>query len=465
MTADRGAEWLDQRGAGEPPASLALTDDGNALRLIAQHGQDLRYVAVWGWMVWTGTHWARDERDLQAAARMQQTARRIHAEAAEAPDTKTQREITKWALASQQAQRIREALWMARPAVVARPSDFDQAVWLLPCANGTVDLRTGERLPHRREDLATQASSVVYDPEASAPTWLRFLERVLPSPELRAFAQRLAGYCLTGSTAEQKLCFLYGHGCNGKSLFLETLGAILGDYYAPARIESFAVRRHMDTGSNDIASLAGRRLVAVSETPQGVRLNEALVKDLTGGDKITARFLYHESFSFVPQFKLLIRGNHKPQIRGTDEGIWRRVLLLPFTVRIPDEEIDPNLGEKLRAELPGVLAWAVAGALEWQRLGLAPPPGVTQAVKEYREEMDILGDFIDEACVRAPTARVQSTALYKAYRAWCESNGERAVGRHRFGEALAERGFTKMKSSEIWWCGIGLHANRELPDQ
>lgn len=447
----KGAEWLDaQAAAKERPE---LTDAGNAARFAQQHGANVRFVPEWGWMVWDGRRWRRDEltvRDL-----MLQTARGIHAEAATEPDPKAQAEIAKWARQSQQAQRIQAALWLSQPLLAARTDAFDREPWLLPVANGTVDLRTGELHPHRRQHLLTRLAPVFYDPAATCPTWTRFLERVLPDPEVRAFVHRLAGYSLTGLTTEQVLAFLYGSGRNGKSVFVETLAALLGDYHTATRIETISVTRGGGI-PNDVAALAGARLVTVSETPEGSRLNESLVKDLTGGDTITARFLRHEFFQFQPQFKLWIRGNHKPQIRGTDDGIWRRLLLIPFTVQIPPEEVDPTLPERLRDELPGILAWAVRGCLDWQRDGLSPPRVVTEAVAAYRSEMDLLGEFIAECCLIAPEAKAQASALYAAYRQWCEGNGHQPVSNTRFGLALGERGFQREKLGTIRWLGIGL---------
>ena len=440
-------------GAEIDEAAAELADAGNAERFRHRHGSDVRFVPAWGWMVWTGTHWAKDE--LKARSLMLETACAIHHEAASQPDTKQQAAVAKWARASQQAQRIQGALWCAQPALAARTDDFDRDHWLLPVANGTLDLRSGDLHGHCREDYCTRLAPVHYDAAAECPIWLAFLARVLPDDEVRAFVQRLVGYSLTGLTTEQVLAFLYGVGRNGKSVFLETLAALLGDYHKPTRVETISVTRGGGI-PNDIAALAGARLVTVSETPEGGRLNESLVKDLTGGDTITARFLNREFFTFRPQFKLWIRGNHKPQIRGTDDGIWRRFALVPFTVQIPLEEVDPNLLERLRAELPGILAWAVRGCLAWQKDGLRPPDAVTAAVQEYRTEMDTLGEFIEDCCLIAPHAKAQSSALYGSYQKWCEESGHHPVTKTRFGTALGERGFERHKPKTIVWHGIGL---------
>lgn len=435
---------------------VPLTDTGNAERFVRQYGQDVRYVPQWGWMVWTGTHWARDQ--FEVRARMMDTARAIHHEAADTSDKALQGEISKWARNSQQGSRIKAALWCAESALVADISEFDQEDMFLPVANGTINLRTGKWSPHLRNHMSTRRSTVHYRAGALCPTWDAFLERVLPDIELRSFIKRLAGYTLTGSVSEQVLAFVYGTGRNGKTVFLERLSDLVGEYSTPTRIETLSSTR---SGSipNDVAALAGARLVTVSETSQGARLNESLVNDLTGGDTISARFLHREFFQFRPQFKLWIRGNHKPRIRGTDDGIWRRVLLIPFTVQIPESEIDKGLPSRLQGELPGILNWAIEGCLEWQRQGLKPPQNVQDAVKEYRTEMDSLGEFLDQRCVLARGAKVPAGALYTAYREWCDSAGEEPVSQREFGLSLSNRGFVKHKPKGVVWHGLELKSD------
>lgn len=463
------AEWpakpdqLNDQGVqfpGEPAPSLSrtrnyeLTDAGNAARFIRDHGDDVRFVSAWGWLCWDGTRWRRDD-ELQARERMLRTARNIYTEAAEATDPKVADAITSWAKRSQQAQRIAAALWCAQPYLRATTDEFDRGPMLLPVANGTIDLRTGELHSHRREHLATRVVPVWYDRASRCPTWLDFLERVLPDEGIRRFAQRAAGYSISGSTAEQVLFFLYGSGRNGKSVFIETLAALTGEYHMATRIDSLSVTKGGGIPS-DIARLVGARLVTVSETPDGARLNEPLVKDLTGGDTISACFKYKEWFDFRPEFKLWIRGNHKPVIRGTDDGIWRRVLLIPFAVQIPEADVDPALPDKLHEELPGILAWAVDGALEWQRTGLQPPRTVADAVSEYRHEMDTFGEFIEDCCFALPHLVTTSKALYQRYQKWCDETGHQPLSRTRFGAALGARGFEKEKVGTIRWRGIGL---------
>lgn len=327
---------------------------------------------------------------------------------------------------------------------------------LLPAANGTLDLRTAELRPHCREDRITRLVPIDVDPEARCPTWEAFVARVLPDEEVRSFVQRLAGYSLTGSTAEQILIFLYGQGRNGKSVFMETLADILGGYHTATRIQTLS-----STGGaipNDVAALAGARMVTVSETPEGSRLNESLVKDLTGGDTITARFLRREFFQFRPQFKLWVRGNHKPQIRGTDDGIWRRVMLIPFAVQIPEHEVDARLAEKLNQELPGILQWALRGCLDWQSVGLCAPTSVEAAVNAYRREMDLLGEFIRDCCCVSEGLSASASSIGLAYGTWCKQNGYEPMTATALGKALGQRGFRKEKRGTVRWIGLQLRA-------
>lgn len=461
MNAARELDLIEQANArfATPPGPYrvpeAMSDVGNAGRLIRRHGRDLLYVEGWGWVVWSGTHWVRD--DLAARGLAIDAMKAIFTEAADSPDHAEQKRLAQHALRSQQSSRIQGALFCAAPSLAAKVDDFDRHPTLLPVANGTLDLAAGVLLLHERDHRLTRVTAVNWMPEATCPTWLAFLERVLPDPDVRAFIQRAVGYLsLTGSVAEQKLFFLFGSGRNGKSVFLEILEALAGEYATPTRMETLTINR---AGiPNDIAALSGARVVTVSETAEGARLNESLVKDLTGGDAISARFLRQEFFTFRPQFKLWIRGNHKPQIRGSDDGIWRRLMLIPFTVQIPANEVDPLLPSKLREELPGILTWAVRGCLDWQSDGLRPPAPVTAAVGEYRGEMDVMGQFIAECCLIRPDAIATARDLYAAYVRWCADSGEMAVAQRRFGMALGERGFMRVKDSVIKWRGIGLLA-------
>jgi putative DNA primase/helicase len=299
---------------------------------------------------------------------------------------------------------------------------------------------------------------VEYDPAAKCPLWETFLGRIMAGNErIIRFLQRAVGYSLTGLTREQLLFLLYGRGSNGKSTFLEVLRAIFGDYACQSEFATFLERRD-DSIRNDVARLDGARLVTAIETERTRRLSEPLVKQLTGSDTVTARFLHQEFFEFKPTFKLWLATNHKPTIQGTDEGIWRRIRLIPFTVEIPAPERDLELGEKLLAESSGIVRWAVEGCLEWQRHGLMAPPEVIAATTEYRTESDVLATFLDECCVVAADAKVTAGELYKLYREWADRAGEKMESQRWFSQAIAERGFGKDRKGpggKVQYLGVG----------
>jgi putative DNA primase/helicase len=308
---------------------------------------------------------------------------------------------------------------------------------------------------------------VEYLPDADCELWDAFLWRVLGGDEdLYGYARRLVGYLLTGKTSEQVLHFLYGLGANGKSVFCEIVEALLGDYAIVVSPELVMMRRHSGI-PNDIARLRGVRAAFMNETSQGSRFDEAKLKDLTGGDTLSGRFLHQEFFDFPPTHKLIIRGNHKPVIAGTDEGIWRRLRLVPFVVTIPVSEQDQQLIEKLRSELPGILRWAVQGCLEWQRQGLNPPAPVVEAVRQYREESDTLGRFITECCEVSNLSQVKSSVFFNRYQQFAEAAGERWMPAKDLPHEMQRRGVTykrdrtgtrlyigiELRSAEDWRAG------------
>jgi len=368
-------------------------------------------------------------------------------------------ELFAWAKRSQSRRSIEAMIALARsePGILAQLTDFDSDPMLLNVENGTIDLRTGTRREHLREDYITKLVPIIHDPSAECPRWNQFLARVTgDNQELSDYLRRLVGYLLTGSTSEQVLHFLHGLGANGKSVFCEVLQRLLGDYGVGLAPDVIMLKRHGGI-PNDIARLRGARLVAMNETTQGARFDEAKLKDLTGSDTLTGRFLHREFFDFQPTHKLLIRGNHKPAISGTDEGIWRRLRLVPFTVQIPPEAQDHALTEKLTAELPGILNWALGGCLEWQSAGLKPPRCVMEAVAEYREESDTLGKFIDERCQVHARAQVKSSAFYRAYQQYAEQIGERWMASKDLPSEMQRRGFRQQRTKNgVLYIGIEL---------
>jgi putative DNA primase/helicase len=458
-------------GSGHPqsPARFNLTDLGNTERFIKRHGEDVRYCYPWSkWLVWTGVRWERDEAG-KVHKRAKETVRSIYGEAAAAEDEDRRKALAKHATASEAEGKIRAMVELAKSEVPVSPDELDAQSWLLNAPNGTVDLRTGELREHRREDMLTKMTGTEYKTDESAPVWEAFLERVLPSEGLRTFVQRGAGYSATGDTSEQCMFINHGAGNNGKSTFQEAFAEALGDYAMRTPTETLMTKRGGGV-PNDVARLKGSRFVTASETEEGRRLAESLIKDLTGQDTISARFMRGEFFDFKPTHKLWLSTNHKPEIRGTDNAIWRRIRLIPWDVTVPPAERDRKLPEKLRAELSGILAWCVCGCLEWQRKGLDPPEEVRQATREYRAEMDVLAAFVADCCERGSDEQAFAGELWKAWQRWCEETGEQSGTQKRFGGRLSERGFLNHRDSRTGrkvWSGVSLRsdwqARAELP--
>lgn len=424
------------------------TELGNCWRFAEQHGESLRYTDAHGWLVWDGRRWKPEESEEVQELAKRTAASLVRSLVRDDMSDDAKKAAFFWALKSQKASVIEATKRLARSetGIAAASRLFDSDPWALNCENGTVDLGTGELREHRKKDHLTKLCPCPYDPTARAARWEAFLERVLPDGEVREFVQRLAGYALTGSTREEKITILWGKGANGKSVFVETLGRVLGDYARATPFETFCVKRP-GSASEDVAELAGARLVMSSEGQQGARLNEAMVKELTGRDTVSARHLYKRRFSFRPEFKVFLRSNHRPRITGTDNGIWRRILLIPFTVQIPDEEQDKDLERRLQGELPGILRWLVEGCLWWQKEGLREPKAVRAAVANYRAEEDLLAAFLDDCCVEDLDAEVPVGELRRVYERWCEGQGEEPVTSTLFGRMLTERNFEPDKVS------------------
>lgn len=453
-------------------AAFALTDLGNAERLIARHGADLRYSTAYGWLVWDGARWEPDtpRKSMEWA---KHTIRAIREEAAfkaqqaakETDETRrgtldgAAKALFAWAIKSESNRSLTSALQLAEtePGVYVPTEDLDTDPFLLTVGNGTLNLLTGCLRPSERADLCTKRVATPYLPDALCPIWLAFLERILPGFHLRAYLQRIAGYALTGSVREQELYFLFGSGANGKSTLIDTLLALMCDFGRQASSELLTAKRS-DMVRDDVANLAGKRLVATIETEEGRAMAESLLKQLTGGDRITARLLYKNSFEFSPTFKILFAANHKPVMKNNDHGVWRRIRLIPFSETITDEEKDRDLPAKLRAELPGILAWCVAGCMDWQTGGMRTPEEVLATTQEYRDDSDLIGRFLAEACYVGDNAQVKASLLYETYCKWCEGSGERPRTGTAFGRAISERnGIEKHRSGTgIVYTGLGV---------
>ncbi len=445
-----------------------LTDFGNAERFAEQHGENVRYCHTWGkWLVWSNRHWQIDEtnRIFQIA---KSTVRGIYAEASMIEDDERRKAVSKHARASESSGRVQALLSLAQTeqSIAVTGKILDSDPWLLNVLNGTLDLRTGELRPHERRDLITKIVPVLYDAAAECPEWFKFLDRIMAgSSGLISYLQKLAGYCLTGDTREKCLPVLHGGGDNGKTIFTATLAGLLGDYSQETPVETLMIKRN-EAIPNDIAGLKGARLVTASEGERGQRLAESLIKRLTGGDKIAARFMRAEWFNFVPEFKILLSTNHKPSIRGTDAAIWSRIHLVPFDVTIPKSEQIPRtvMLDQLRQEWPGILAWAVEGCLLWQKEGLEKPVEVERATDAYRADSDIIGGFISDCCILNPLAKCRSSELYAQYQKWCGENGEEFIKFRTFGAVLEERGLKRTRlghKQDRGFQGIGLKSDAD----
>lgn len=464
-------EIVDALGPIDAPGSFdadafrtaPYTDTGNAERLELLAGPDLRWCAAAGkWYAWSGARWEADDLGrVELAAK--DVARRLYIEAGKSQDDARRREMAGWARQSESAGRRAAMISLARceGRIPIRPDAFDANPMLLNTSNGVVDLRTGELLPHERERMMTRLAPVAYDPGARSELWARFLhEATGGDADLGDFLQRAAGYSLSGDTREEKLFMVLGPGGTGKSTFLESVRGILGDYSTVSDFETFTFKR--DAGvRNDIAALAGRRMVVSIEVEQGRHLAEGLVKALTGRDTITARFLFREHFEFRPQFKLWLAANDPPNVRGADSAIWRRILRIPFDAVVPADRRDPTLKARLLVEPEhqrAILAWAVEGCLRWQEDGLGEPACIRRATDEYRESQNPLRPFIEDCCELGNEFSVGTGTLRRAYERYAEREGyQNPLGPMKFTEGLRALGITSERSnSERLWRGVRL---------
>ena len=447
--------------APEAPAAYTLNDAGRAAQFVDNHLDEVRYVPAFGrWLLWAGHHWQQDEDGGITRLAVKHSQQLIAAAATIANDA-ARREAVKEALAMGNAKRIQLTLELAKcdRRVVLSQNDIDSDPFLLGVQNGVVELRTGTFRAGRRDDLITKRAGVSYVPGATCPRWLTFISEVLGDDQaLVAYVQKLMGYTLSGDVREHLFPFLYGSGKNGKSVFTETTLKLMGDYGQKAPQSILIASPNGREPTSEVARLHGMRLVVGSETEEGSRLAESRVKDLTGGDTLTGRFLYAEFFDFKPRFKLWMFGNHKPEIRGTDEGIWRRVRLIPFLVHFADHRQDPQLAAKLADELPGILQWAMDGARLWLSDGLKSPPRVNEASAEYREEEDTLADFLGDEVEDAPTGRIESGEMFLYYQAWAARNGIRyPLTLRSLTKQLRERGMRLTRTNgKRRWEGVSL---------
>jgi putative DNA primase/helicase len=430
------------------------------MRLVKQHGRDIRYNAAWKkWVVWNGRYWELDEGDVLIHEKGLEMVHNIYDELLKTADYRERIDIEKAAMMSESVRRrkafVEAATWIS--ALRIKTDELDNNPWLLNVKNGTVDILSGEFREFRQEDMITKIANVEYNPDADCPMWKQFVREIMDyKADIIKFVQTAAGWSLSGDISEQTMFILYGTGANGKSTFLNTIMYLLGDYAIATPTETF-MKKSGDNYSNDVARLRGTRFVTTTEVEQGRRLSEPLIKKITGNDQMTARFLYGEFFNFAPTFKIFMATNHKPVIKGIDHGIWRRIKLIPFTMRIPEEKQDKHFELKLREEASGILNWLLEGAARWKREGLNAPKAVLAATDEYRGEMDVIGNFLKERCVQQKDLTIRIRELYRAYADWCDENNEHAVSERFLSMRLKEMGFEQSRTAEArFWSGVGL---------
>jgi putative DNA primase/helicase len=422
-----------------PRGGYRQTDLGNARRFADAYKDQLRYVPAWGqWLVWDGRRWCRDNLGAEMRAGKQvvagiytEAAARATAAAATVntadatPGSSGAEVLARWASTSAKRPRLEAMIAMARtePEMATDREVFDRDRWVLNVANGTIDLREGDLRPHRQRDMLTMLAPVEYDPNATAPRWEAFLERALPDVQVRTWVQRYLGYALTGDVREQCLGFFMGGGANGKSVLLDVVLGIMGDYGLRGAPD-LVLARYGDAHPTELADLEGRRLVVCSEIEQGRQWAESVIKRITGDTTITARRMKQDFFTFPATHKLVIAANTKPSVRGTDHGIWRRMRLIPWLVQIPEHEQDRELPNRLLAtESAGILQWLIRGCLQWQRLGLGGARAIDAATNAYRADEDVLGRWIEDRCEVGESCWWSSDGLYKDYKSWCSEEG------------------------------------------
>jgi putative DNA primase/helicase len=462
-------------------ADLPCTDLGNARRFAARNKKSLLWSSVLGWLWWDGKRWCRDGADDRVRMAEHDCVHAIAKEGSAIKGTKRdiivgyERDATpirksdrlmKWAVASQAAAKMAPIARHAAPYLAIDPARLDADPFVINTLSGTLTVaKTADgsdyiRIrPHDPADLITKIAPVEFDPAAACPQFDKFFVEIQKDADTRAFLLRWLGYNLVGDTSEQKLAVFWGKGRNGKSVLVDTCAHIAGDYAETIPIETFLAEgrgRSAGQATPDLAILPGKRSLRTSEPSKGASLDEALIKLATGGEPLQARHLNRDYFKFYPVFKLTISGNYRPKIGGTDEGIWGRVVLVPFLEFIPPEKRDPQLTAKLRAEASGILNRLLDGLREWLDKGLVPPKEVTDATAEYRRDSDQLGRFLEGVVVRKEGARVQSSVLLATFNAWAKATGGTEWKGRGLANAMTERGYKKDKSSVMFWLDIEL---------
>jgi len=460
--------WIERivEGYSKYPDSLSADDQSNADRFLASFREEVLHSTGLGWLTWSSRQWALDREDKRTTYMASELIPTIRYQATITEEKSRRAVLVRAAkmLASAGSRRSALSLATTAPEISKDPEDFDRDPLLFNCQNGTIDLRTGHLRQHSPADLITRIAPIDYDANAQCPLFLQFLDEItLGRDDLKQFLQTFFGYALTGMTGEQIFTVFYGNGGNGKSVLMNTITTIMGEYALETPVDTIAYKNQGGGPTNDLARFRGARLITARETNQGNRLDESLIKSLTGGDKIVARFLHKEFFEFRPIAKWVLFTNHKPQIRGGDDGIWRRLRLIPFDHKVTEDKRDKDLESRLLNEAPGVLNWIIEGALQWLNYGLADSETVMLATSTYRREEDKIADFIQEVCETGSGYHEQATPLYNAYHTWCQVSHEKPLSRKAFPALLEERGYRKefMKKGTFY---VGLRVSMEKKD-
>ena len=434
---------------------MQFTDITNRDYFLKAFGDKIRFCLMWNkFLLWNGTCWEIDKKGkveedcVDFVHHMYRGLRVIN-------DLQLQKDFEKHLIKSESFRRIQALVGLLKMSKDIKVSDdeLDTDNYLFNVNGITLNLKNGKGFPPEPKNLITKKSKFVYDKEAKCPTWDLFLMQIFnQDKDLIRFVQKAMGYSLSGDVTEQCLFILWGTGANGKSTFLNVLQELFGDYACTTGTETFM--KKTSEQSNDLARLKGIRLVTTTEVEQGKSLSESLIKQITGGDEITARFLYGEYFSFKPTFKIFMATNHKPKIRGADNGIWRRIKMIPFTVTIPPEQRDKTLTEKLITENSGILNWLIQGYAMWRKEGLNEPNAIREANEEYRMDMDAVGTFVNDCFDIDATLRwrLPNQMLYQTYIKWCNVNNERVMSQKWLTMRMSEKGFKRMVSNNgrIW---------------
>ena len=460
LAASNGRHRLPPPGTitDDPLPDEPWTELGYAHRLAAVYDGRLRYVKSWNrWLTWDGRRWVHDLTG-QAQRWAKRTARAMTDIVLASDDPVFRKDYYPVARKGETSASVSSVLNLAgtEDGIATAHGDLDADPFLLNCTNGTLDLRTGELRAHDPDDLITKVTRAAYDPDARGDAFAAFLELVQPDPAMRSFLARLLGHALEGRVTEHILPIFYGAGANGKSTLSTAAVMALGDYAGPADADLLTARS-WDAHPTGVADLCGLRLARIDEGDKGRQLGEGTVKRLTGGDRLKARRMREDFWSFDPSHTFLMLTNHKPAVTGTDEGIWRRIRLVPWDVIIPLEQRDLNFGDRLIPELDYILTWLVGGYGQWKAHGLDEPAAVAEATAAYRGESDALGRFLAERCMQH--GEVRSSDLFAEWQKWCGTESEECGTQTAFSGDLTNRGYDKKRTnSGAFWKGLALDA-------